>query len=48
VRAEHRQVSRCWHPDAIGETLEAKNGSNIAVLVGEAAYQFSDGDIVTL
>jgi hypothetical protein len=52
ARDEKRQVSRCWHPEAVGQTVEAKNGSNIAVIVceidGVPGYQLSDGEIVTL
>ncbi|WEF34868.1 hypothetical protein [Pseudoduganella chitinolytica] len=42
------QVSRCWHPAPQAELIPAHNGSNIAVLTGEPAYQLSSGDIVTL
>lgn len=44
--AETRQVVRCWHPEAVGEHFPLKNGANVEVNAGEAAYQTSDGDIV--
>lgn len=48
VRAEPAQVSRCWHHEPVGELLEAKNGSMIAVHVGVPAYQLTDGTVVIL
>jgi hypothetical protein len=42
---EH-QIATVWHPEAVGEVLESQNLGNIRVLVGEAAYQLSTGEVV--
>ena len=42
------QVARCWHPEPAAPLIQARNGSNIEVLAGEPAYQFSNGRKVDL
>lgn len=48
ARAEKRQVTRCWHPAPDCELFELGAGINAQVLIGDPAYQVTDGDIVTL
>lgn len=48
MRASEHQVSRCWYPDADLELIDMANGSMVAVLVGEPAYQLSSGEIILL
>lgn len=48
ARAEHRQVTRIWYPDERPALFELDNGSNASVVIGDPAYQVSDGEIVAL
>ena len=48
VHAEKRAVVRCWHPEAKHDLAQLKNGANIEVKVGKAAYQLTTGEIVSL
>lgn len=48
VHAEKRTVVRCWHPEAKHDLAQLKNGANIEVKVGKAAYQLTTGEIVSL
>lgn len=48
MSAVTEQVSRCWHPAPQAELIPARDGSNIAVLTGEPAYQLSSGEVVAL
>ena len=48
VTASKAQVSRCWHPEPAAELIQMPNGSNVAVLTGDAAYQLTTGEIITL
>lgn len=48
VRADKRQVSRCWYPTARGALLALDNGSNAEVLIGDPAYQVTSGEIIAL
>jgi hypothetical protein len=48
VRAEKREVARCWHPLAPVAFLDMPRGYNVAVCAGQPAYQLSNGEIITL
>jgi hypothetical protein len=48
MRAEKRQVVRCWYPEARGDLFELGNGVHAEVLIGNPAYQVSSGDIVAV
>ena len=47
IFAEPAQVVRCWHPEPEGRLFPLKNGVNVEVNEGAAAYQISTGDIIT-
>lgn len=47
VKAEHRLISRAWHPEAKADVI-ATNASDVIVLVGEPSYQLSTGEIVAI
>lgn len=46
MKAEKRQISRCWHPAPV--THVAIGDANVTVMAGPAAYQLTDGTIVSL
>lgn len=48
IHAEKQQVVRCWHPAPQGDLAQLKNGSNVEVSAGEAAYQLTTGEIIAL
>lgn len=45
-RRDH-QISAVFHPDAEGEVLETKLG-NVRVAKGDASYQLTTGEVVSL
>jgi hypothetical protein len=48
VTSAQEQVARCWHPEPAAPLIQARNGSNIEVLAGDPAYQFSSGRKVVI
>lgn len=48
VLAEHRIISRVFHPSPVGEHLHLRHGIYAAVLTGSASYQLSTGEIIEL
>lgn len=48
MRAEKRQVVRCWYPESRGELFDLGRDINAQVLIGDPAYQVTDGEIVSL
>lgn len=46
VRKAPHQVTRCWHPAPRGELVDLGRDRMAQVLVGEPAYQMTDGRIV--
>lgn len=48
VLTEVAQVTRVFHPEPPVELIELANGTNAQVVVGDAGYQITTGELIAV